>query len=101
MRHHRDCWLRGEDRILQVIQTPNSCAQNDFSSLFRSLGARHGVNYKKGPWLESVLEHTNRKGVDVLVDYIGAPYLQQNISALALDGRMVHSPGGYFSVEQY
>ncbi len=58
--------------------------------LCRSLGARHGINYKKGAWLETLLELTpGRRGVDVLVDYVGAPYWQQNIGALALDGRMV------------
>ena len=32
---------------------------------------------------------TDKKGVDVIIDFIAAPYLQKNINSLALDGRMV------------
>lgn len=36
-----------------------------------------------------VLAATNGAGVDVLIDFVGEPYLQANLEALALRGRMV------------
>ena len=32
---------------------------------------------------------TGKKGVDVILDMVGGPYLQKNLSALAPDGRLV------------
>ena len=32
---------------------------------------------------------TGKKGVDVILDMVGGPYLQKNVSALAPDGRLV------------
>jgi putative PIG3 family NAD(P)H quinone oxidoreductase len=54
-----------------------------------SLGARAGWNYKEGPFLPWVTEQTSGKGVDVVLDFVGAPYFEQNLQCLAADGRMV------------
>ncbi len=51
-------------------------------------GADAAIDYTSD-WLAAVMKETNGKGVDVILDIIGAKYLDQNISALADDGRMV------------
>jgi len=54
-----------------------------------ALGARAGWNYKDGlfgPW---VAEQTGGRGVDILLDFVGAPYFEQNLEALAVDGTMI------------
>lgn len=56
----------------------------------RSLGATAGFNYKTQDWSKEVLEATGGKGVDVIVDFIGASYFQGNINAAAKDGRIVN-----------
>ncbi|MDR3070985.1 MAG: zinc-binding dehydrogenase, partial [Propionibacteriaceae bacterium] len=53
-----------------------------------SLGADLALDYHDD-WLAALLEHTKRRGVDVILDVIGAKYLQANVSALALGGRLV------------
>lgn len=53
------------------------------------LGARTGWNYKEGPFAPWVQDQTGGRGVDLILDFIGAPYYQQNISSLAMDGRLV------------
>jgi putative PIG3 family NAD(P)H quinone oxidoreductase len=53
------------------------------------LGARAGWNYKEGPFLPWVTEQTSGKGVEVVLDFVGAPYFEQNLQCLASDGRMV------------
>jgi NADPH:quinone reductase-like Zn-dependent oxidoreductase len=54
-----------------------------------ALGARAGWNYKDGPFAPWVAEQTGGRGVDVVLDFVGAPYFEQNLRALAVDGRMV------------
>jgi NADPH:quinone reductase-like Zn-dependent oxidoreductase len=54
-----------------------------------ALGARAGWNYKDGPFAPWVAEQTGGRGVDILLDFVGAPYFEQNLEALAVDGTMV------------
>ncbi|KAI9373039.1 hypothetical protein BJX61DRAFT_542147 [Aspergillus egyptiacus] len=54
------------------------------------LGATAGFNYRTQNWCEELLKATGGKGVDVIVDYIGAGYFQDNLKAAALDGRIVN-----------
>jgi len=54
-----------------------------------ALGARAGWNYKEGAFAPWVARMTGDKGVDIVLDFVGAPYFEQNLEALAVDGRMV------------
>ncbi|MBI4850633.1 MAG: NAD(P)H-quinone oxidoreductase [Acidobacteria bacterium] len=53
------------------------------------LGAKLAINYKKESFEEKIKEITENKGVDIILDAIGANYWQQNINSLAMDGRLV------------
>ncbi len=55
----------------------------------RELGATLGVNYKEEDFAACTDKHTKNHGVDVILDFIGAPYWEKNISSLARDGRLV------------
>ena len=52
------------------------------------LGA-HAVNYRKADFVEAVRQLTGGRGVDVVLDIIGGPYLSRNVDCLARDGRLV------------
>ncbi|CEL05540.1 hypothetical protein BJX68DRAFT_232980 [Aspergillus pseudodeflectus] len=54
------------------------------------LGATAGFNYRTQNWADEILKATDNKGVDVIVDYIGAAYFQDNLRAAAMDGRIVN-----------
>lgn len=54
------------------------------------LGAHAAWNYKAGDWLAALLDATGGRGVDVVLDCIGASYLERNLQALATDGRLVN-----------
>lgn len=56
----------------------------------KSLGSTGGFNYKTQDWSQEVLKATDGKGVDVIIDFIGASYFQGNINAAAREGRVVH-----------
>ena len=55
----------------------------------RDLGADVAVNYRSGDFVAEAKAATGGRGVDVVLDSIGAPYLQQNLDALATGGRLV------------
>eukprot|EP01100_Stratorugosa_tubuloviscum_P000741 TRINITY_DN1165_c0_g1_i2.p1 TRINITY_DN1165_c0_g1~~TRINITY_DN1165_c0_g1_i2.p1 ORF type:complete len:359 (+),score=205.57 TRINITY_DN1165_c0_g1_i2:51-1079(+) len=52
-------------------------------------GADVAINYKQGDFSIKVLEATEQKGVDILLDFVGAPYWQQNIQSLGFEGTMI------------
>ncbi|RMH75662.1 MAG: NAD(P)H-quinone oxidoreductase [Calditrichaeota bacterium] len=69
-----------------VIVTSSSARKLDFCL---HLGAKVGINYSDGEFAAGVLEATEKQGVNLLLDCIGAPIWEQNLRCLALDGRMV------------
>ena len=50
------------------------------------LGATRGINYKSEDFAAVIKEVTGGKGVDVVLDMIGAAYFERNLSCLAKDG---------------
>ncbi len=54
----------------------------------REAGAHHTIDYENEDFAERVSEITER-GVDVVIDFIGAPYFNHNIDVMATDGRLV------------
>jgi putative NAD(P)H quinone oxidoreductase, PIG3 family len=69
-------------RVFATAGSPEKCA------LCRELGAELAVNYREESFAARVLEATGGRGVDLVLDFVGAPYWQQNAAALALDGRL-------------
>ena len=55
----------------------------------REFGADHAIDYKQDDFVQKVKEITNGEGVDVVLDMVGAPYLQKNLGVLRRDGRLV------------
>ena len=53
------------------------------------LGAAAAINYKSDDFAERIAELTDGRGVDVIIDIVGAPYFERNLKSLALDGRLV------------
>jgi NADPH:quinone reductase len=53
------------------------------------LGGTVGVDYRKHDFLDAALDATDRRGVDAVVDFIGGPYLNRNLRALAPGGRLI------------
>lgn len=53
------------------------------------LGAERAVNYKKEDFAAVLMALTGSRGVDVILDMVGAPYFGRNVDLLALEGRLV------------
>ena len=55
----------------------------------RRLGAEVAVNYHEQDFASTLDEATSGEGVDVILDMIGAKYLQRNLGLLRRNGRLV------------
>ena len=50
------------------------------------LGAKRAINYREEDFVEVIREETGKRGVDTILDMIGAAYFEKNLAALAKDG---------------
>lgn len=75
--------LAGAQPILTTVSSPQKA---DYAM---QMGATHTIDYNSEDFLERVREATGGKGVDIVLDMIGAPYLARNMKALATGGTLV------------
>ena len=73
--------------VYAVTSTPEKMARAE------ALGAHFTINYRQEDWSKAVFLATGKRGVDVVVDNVGAPTWVQSIRALARGGRLVNVGG--------
>jgi putative PIG3 family NAD(P)H quinone oxidoreductase len=54
-----------------------------------ALGASHAINYRATDFVAEIARLTRDAGVDLILDIVGGSYTPRNLSALAVDGRLV------------
>ena len=69
----------------EVLTTVGS---DEKAAICRAFGANHAINYRQSDFKDEVKRLTQDQGVDVILDMVGAPYLQKNLSVLRKDGRL-------------
>jgi NADPH:quinone reductase-like Zn-dependent oxidoreductase len=55
----------------------------------REVGADHAINYEDENFAEAIQDRTGKRGVDMVVDHIGAATWQDSLKSLARGGRVV------------
>lgn len=55
-----------------------------------SLGATVNINYKEQNFADIIEARLGKESINLVIDFIGKPYWDQNIRILALDGRLVY-----------
>ncbi len=55
----------------------------------RQLGASVVINYKTDSFLDRVNSVTEGRGVGIILDFVGAPYWNDNLAALSVGGRLL------------
>jgi D-arabinose 1-dehydrogenase-like Zn-dependent alcohol dehydrogenase len=70
----------------RVAVTAGSHAKLDACA---ALGAEVLINYNEQDFVEVIKAETGGRGVDVILDNMGAKYLERNVDALARNGRLV------------
>ncbi|GKZ40067.1 hypothetical protein AbraIFM66950_002148 [Aspergillus brasiliensis] len=79
--------LAKNDKASAIYVTAGSQEKIDFC--VRELGATAGYNYKSQDWASEILKDTNGRGVDIVVDFVGAAHFQGNLDVAARDARIV------------
>jgi putative PIG3 family NAD(P)H quinone oxidoreductase len=64
-------------------------ARAEAHDMVRRLGADHAIDYVHDDFAEVIAQATEKRGVDVILDFIGAPYFEKNVNALNFGGRLV------------
>jgi NADPH2:quinone reductase len=78
-------------KVITTAGSPEKC------EAARKLGADLAINYKTEDFVAATKEWTKGKGANVILDMIGADYIERNYEAAAVEGRIVqiafqHSP---------
>ena len=79
--------LSKTDKASAIYVTAGSQEKIDFC--VKELGATAGYNYHTQDWAKEILKATGGKGVDIIIDFIGANYFQGNLDVAARDGHIV------------
>jgi len=74
--------LRPQARIIVTASTGKVERVSD-------LGVSDVIDYKEQDFAQEIADLTSKRGVDVILDHIGAPYLGKNMKSLAVYGRLV------------
>jgi putative PIG3 family NAD(P)H quinone oxidoreductase len=70
-------------RVFTTAGSPEKCAACE------RLGAERAIDYRAEDFVRVVKDLTGGRGVDVVLDMVGADYAPRNLEVLALDGRLV------------
>jgi len=83
----------GTAAILLLREAGNAClvtaGSDEKCNRCVALGATAAINYRSADFSARARELTGGRGVDVILDHIGAKYLAGNLGALAPGGRLV------------
>ena len=69
--------------VFATAGSPEKCA------VCRDLGAERAIDYRQEDFVAILKEATQGRGVDVILDMVGGPYVEKNLRSLALEGRLV------------
>lgn len=70
-------------RVFCTVGTPEK------AEAARRLGADAAIDYRRRDFMVEVSKLTEGRGVDVILDMVGGPYIERNLRSLALEGRLV------------
>jgi NADPH2:quinone reductase len=66
-----------------------TAGSDDKCEACRRFGADAAINYRTHDFADEVKRLTEGRGVNVVLDMVGAPYMTRNIRSLGMDGRLV------------
>jgi NADPH:quinone reductase len=70
-------------RVFATAGSPEKCA------VCRDLGAEVAIDYRQDDFVAVIKDATQGRGVDVILDMVGGPYIEKNLRSLAVEGRLV------------
>lgn len=77
-------------RELKKARIITTAGSGEKCSLTASLGSDLCINYNEENFAESIQDTFGENCVNVIIDFVGSPYWNNNLDILALDGRLVY-----------
>lgn len=71
-------------RVFTTAGSPEKC------EACLALGADRAINYREEDFVKVIADETGGKGLNVILDMVGADYVNRNIQCLGMDGRLTH-----------
>jgi tumor protein p53-inducible protein 3 len=71
-------------RVITTTGSDEKCSMTAF------LGADLCMNYKDENYAESLTDTYGKNSVNVILDFVGAPYWEKNLEVLSTDGRLIY-----------
>ncbi|HEY5959310.1 MAG TPA: NAD(P)H-quinone oxidoreductase [Polyangiaceae bacterium] len=79
-----------------AVQLAKACGATVFATAsaqklerVRALGADYVIDYGSESFADVIAERSERRGVDVIIDFVGSSYFEQHMKCLGVGGRMV------------
>ncbi|WP_448382225.1 NAD(P)H-quinone oxidoreductase [Desulfosoma sp.] len=72
-----------------ALAVATTCGSESKAERCRALGADLVINRTREDFADAVLSWTDGRGVDVILDFVGAPYVEKHLKILAPQGRLV------------
>ena len=66
-----------------------TAGSDDRCAALERLGVAKAINYRTDDFADRIKAFTAGRGVDVILDIVGGPYIGRNLASLARDGRLV------------
>lgn len=76
--------------VAQGVQVFVTAGNDRKCKTCETLGATKAINYRTQDFVAEIKKLTDGRGVDVILDMVGGDYIQRNLSAAALEGRIVN-----------
>lgn len=77
-------------RHLMDVQIITTAGQDHKLEKCRELGADLAINYKEQNFAEEIEQEFGKNAVNLIIDFIGAPYWKKNTQVLSMDGRLIY-----------
>ena len=78
-------------RVFTTVGSEEKCNK------MKELGAELAINYNRDDFEKVINEYTNNKGINIILDIIGASYFNKNLNILSKNGKLliIAFQGGY------
>ena len=76
-------------KLMNAGDVFGTASTDEKHEMIKSLGVDWAIDYNYPNWDEEILKITGGKGVDIILDPIGGSAIAQNLSCLAVEGRLI------------
>lgn len=77
-------------KLMNAGDVLGTAGTNQKRDRIKDYGVDYAIDYNNSSWHEDILQITDGRGVDIILDPVGGSAIRQNLSCLAVEGRLVN-----------